>query len=729
MANEKVDRESVPRSTDPPKRELPKPGEEGALIGVCGTQGAGKTVFLTCVYQTSELAVPSHGELTFDRKEVGGARYFANIEAEIRSHGTIPGTKERERVPARLLLRIDDRDSSLSGQRLPIDLVDFAGKYFDLFADLGPSLDTGNLPVEDKRDAHEISAILEHCDGLIILVSAALFNQGSGKPRDNPFPKSVTYLIDDCRRTKRPLALVFSQADTNPELTLEKIETFERVRRFRQQFTASLEEALKGLKPFGTVELLSCYELDLHGPKLQNAEGSIWRPEAGRVFMQVVKAVWPKVRQRLEEHRGAKPSAPKPQPKKPVRLPQPRASWSLPWARSLLAATLLTSLLGGGGFFAHRYYQLQEAVGLVRETSQQVGSGATVSPERIKRLQDARQLEKSGSAPFDTQALQSAFGDLRQSLENRAETYLAKPALTREHQDEITNLLVFEEDRDPAQTPWWSPVVSRKLEARASFLASWNGGGNPGLPQDPVRRIDYLRQQQQLFARLGDEPFRLLLVEAITRQEREHVDSLVQTALGSATTLQTRAEAIRTLLADAQLPADAESRFLLRERLSGELVAAILELDENPRLRSTLGQRLPEAKNAGAKGLQLPNLLLRIAQLPGTWDLSIEPFRQAARARRTVVKNALADLFRGLDTRERTEIWRAMLAQLDAGYLFDRSAMVDGIFPLPQRLESVLRRTPLSASQQAQAEALLLEHPFYYNELLVIELKTLLKAY
>ncbi|MCP5113276.1 MAG: hypothetical protein GY953_20790, partial [bacterium] len=39
-------------------------GSAGALIGICGVTGAGKTVFLTSVFQSIDTVIPDHGLLT-----------------------------------------------------------------------------------------------------------------------------------------------------------------------------------------------------------------------------------------------------------------------------------------------------------------------------------------------------------------------------------------------------------------------------------------------------------------------------------------------------------------------------------------------------------------------------------------------------------------------------------------------------------------------------------------
>ncbi len=123
-----------------------------------------------------------------------------------------------------------------------------------------------------------VDQYFERCHGLILLISSRLFDDEASLPSENPFPRSVGYLIEDCRQRKRPLAIVLSQADADSGLGEEEILRFPRIRRFRRHFTSDLREALAGERPFGIVKLLTCYErLNAAARQRRRLAGRRWR--------------------------------------------------------------------------------------------------------------------------------------------------------------------------------------------------------------------------------------------------------------------------------------------------------------------------------------------------------------------------------------------------------------------------------------------------------------------
>jgi ABC-type dipeptide/oligopeptide/nickel transport system ATPase component len=76
-------------------------GSSQIILGVCGDQGSGKTVFLTCIFRSIGNAVSNN--VSFDRDHVGNASYFARIEADLIKNGPTAGT--RLLFPARIYIK------------------------------------------------------------------------------------------------------------------------------------------------------------------------------------------------------------------------------------------------------------------------------------------------------------------------------------------------------------------------------------------------------------------------------------------------------------------------------------------------------------------------------------------------------------------------------------------------------------------------------------------------
>src|SRR4051812_28867258 len=100
-------------------------------IGVCGESGVGKTVFLTCLFQTLLSAVPEEYVVHYDATNAGNnALYFDSVEDTLRKTGKTDGTPPEALHPITLLVT---PASSRVGATLPplaVDLMDFAGGSF-----------------------------------------------------------------------------------------------------------------------------------------------------------------------------------------------------------------------------------------------------------------------------------------------------------------------------------------------------------------------------------------------------------------------------------------------------------------------------------------------------------------------------------------------------------------------------------------------------------------------
>lgn len=675
----------------------PALGRDGALIGVCGVQGSGKSVFLTCVFQTVDLAAPAKGGMTFDREKFGGARYFGNLEQEIRSKGNLSGT--RERIQARLFFKVDEPKSPFFGRQLPVDLVDFAGKFFELAEDLGPSLSLSDLPEEDKREAQEVSDFLQRCDGLIILISAKLLRRSRSSLGDNPFPASVNFLIEDCRTARRPVALVFSQADSVPELSREKIEEIERVKRFRHQFTSNLRESLhSNALPFGIVELATCYELGPAGlPVVQGSGETIWKSEAAKIFLQVLGAAWPRISTKLESRQKAS-----------------RARFRKRVFGSVVALMLILAAAAAAWQW-NRIKEYRQELNMVNQAAEQVRQVSSVSSQQVA---DLVQLSEDRSQGPMREELSKAFENLGTDLERLKDALLDHPALDAEHIRQLTLLSQFEPMRGHPGSEWWTPNITEIIAGRLACL-----GRLQAAAASRIDKINIIEEQKRNFEALGDPAFRGLLGTTSSELKKTQVDEAARATLNLKSTVRERIQGIRTLVFDQQQPVDAEYRLLLRARLARELVAALFELEENPQVRTLLSEPIPDLKDLRPGSLRLDLVLREIQKLETPWTPSLEPFSQAVQDRQFLVASLLDDLSKGLSYEDRTIIWREIIAEMEEWYIFDLSAeaAVPDVQPLPQLLKAALGTAAHPAQGQQDARDLFLGTSSYERELLEIE--------
>lgn len=278
--------------------------KENILVGVCGAQAAGKTVFLAAIFHTMNGTHASElGDITIDR-DMGGAQHLEDVENEIRATGTSKPTLEPH--VARLLVGRD----SIGGAQTPrgIILFDFAGKYFTSLADLKAARRDA-ADDKTKRDIDQVESYIGKCDAFIVLIDSTQFRQGDQPSATSAFSTSVKWVIDRCAKRRTPVALIFTKKDLNPGLTLEKVRPFPRVIEFEERFSTDPQ----GGQPFGVVAQLSCYTINPHfGGTYQQPDNSIWFPEPGKVFLRVTTVAWAKAIERIQktiDERAAKEEA------------------------------------------------------------------------------------------------------------------------------------------------------------------------------------------------------------------------------------------------------------------------------------------------------------------------------------------------------------------------------------------------------------------------------------
>jgi hypothetical protein len=320
-------------------------------IGVCGEQAAGKTVFLTCVFQTIRSAFTDELVIDFDKKDVGNASYFQEIEDHLITHGPGAGTPRGILKPIRLFVRPYQVRPAAKVANLAVNLVDFAGGHFRAIADQKHADDDD---VEAEKTQREVNEMMENADAFIILINVTEIDPEADAPKRNPFGPAVDGLLTYCREHRKPVGLLFSQVDRVPAFTEAVLQTLPRVRKFQRMFTSDYDEVSRvDGRPFGLVRRVSCFETvkgDLV-PRGQSGDGSVWLREPAEVVMSLLQAVVPGVRDQLRREDEAERAA-KEQQEEEERRERMR-TWAM-WAAVMLSilallALALPSLLATGG--------------------------------------------------------------------------------------------------------------------------------------------------------------------------------------------------------------------------------------------------------------------------------------------------------------------------------------------------------------------------------------------
>lgn len=705
--------------------------ESCALIGVCGVQASGKTVFLTCIYQTLESVIPEQGGLSFDRKEIGGAAHFEEVEATIRREGKTVGTSP-EGALARFFIKVDDPASRHLGH-LPVYLFDFAGMYFETYAD-HTILKSEEITDELRERHRQIAHFIDRCDGLIILISATHFSADRAATY-NPFPNSVKNLIQDCREKKRPLALVVTQPQNNPSFDFAKLMESERIQRFRKHFTGDLRAALNGGdRPFGLVTHLNCYEVDARGRVVQqSADGTIWRPEAARVFLAVLRAAWPAVKARMEAADKKKRDDERAHRRRVYQETQERLRKQERRGRrrrlvSWMAAALVVALVaaaGVGAYFLRERMRLDDAR-FVDATAAKLENRDLdeISPEDIARLPGIR--EPFADRPDKvTPEMRQAFTRFWNSLRGTAEDVLTRPSLDADYEQSLRRLAGFEPSLAGNETSWWNDQVKPLLHARLAYFDA-----RSQTPADPARPAQLTDEHRKRIEALGDQAFADLLTAAAREEKRAWVAKW-EAEIDIGSTVDARLEALNARLAESDLLEDRELQVIAREFLARKLVQAILELEANRLSRPLLAALHSEVGRVSTSlrfdilydELKSTDTLAEYQSLRNQMTQTWPRIVSAPEDRKLQTRLFLGNLFRGLDREESAQIWRAMADAAREGYLFDLApdASVVGIKPFPIRLEQALDGGAPPSTAMRGIEAELIEEPLYGHELHAIE--------
>ncbi len=690
------------------------------VIGVCGEQASGKTVFLTCIFQSIWTAFPDDVIVDFERKEVGNATYFQSIEDSLIAKGPTTGTTDRSLFPARIYIK---PYAPLSGNHhsvLSVDLLDFAGRHFRSMADLKGLLEASESDPEDVKALREVNDTLERADAFVILINSTEIDPLDETPRRNPFSPSVNFMLAHCRAERKPVALLFSQIDQTPRLTEELFRTLPRVQEFERKFTQDQKEATSGGRPFGIVRRISCYETvpgDL-APRRQTLDGSIWRSEPAQVVLELLRAAMPRINERLaREAREAKEA----------RLEQERETQrrrKRQWIVRAAAALGAVAILGGAAF---AWYKRTEGhqVRLLEGVEVKLREGKLASIPAASEVRLGEILAAHRAAPGRTPSgVGAAIAEVESALGAAARRLTGEPLLEAAYGEEIVRLESLVPHFAAAATEPWRPGLLPRLSARREFLSDWFGNAR----KERRVRTGFLDASVRSFLGSGDWAFAKLLAAQSTREKETEVAAW-RARIDADADVTSRLATMQYLLAAAAAERDPELLRLARLELAAQLVVTILKRHENGLLREKL--LVPLAPDLSALGdgdvrfEVLARVLLTCADLEAC-DGRKHTVRSALTEANTIaaswtsgVENLLRSLLLDLPVEQRPEVWGALADALGGAYLFSQREDA-----WPAALRPLAIDIPRSSSAESGATetwiARIARRPLYEGELLYL---------
>ncbi len=629
--------------------------ERNLLIGISGVQAAGKTVFLSAIFHTvNGEEIDDIGDVSFDRTDKGGAQYFEWIENEIREKGQAPPTQQ----PAVAKLLVEGPSLDGAAKETGVILFDFAGRYFTEFADLPAALERAETPAE-RRELQLVNYYLQECDAFIVLVDSQNFKLEEVAGERNPFPPTVVFLRSFCKKNNRPLALVFTKKDLNPDLTFEEIGEFEMVRKVRQLFSDDVEETTR---PFGLVEHLSCYEVDMTDDVIeQSADATIWRSEPKEVFIKILRAAWPRV---IAKHEAID------RKREQATLREQEVQRSKTIKRMLIAALLLLVLsipfLWGQ---ASDYLKLREAVTVGTEVSSSLERNAPnlISPNDLAKLQ---WLSQQGTS----EERSVLFRRLRRELQDFLAIVPTTHPVTGDDSVATQRVLKL---RDLLGMNSSSEI--QMLQERSRYTAQLAAASTP---EDKLRIV---RDTLQTIAALGDLAFQEALEIEAANLRKEVGRNLVQQGYGEST-LEDRVRFVRLGLRNLETGADSLMTLTARGEYGRFLGSSLAGLQERERLVHLIRTAAPKLA-----GLIVPEfesravLEYKLVRAEIVATISLEDARtlhsqiassveELVAGREESTKRLLAatleDLFRGLTADGRRDVWTALLDGVESEYFF-----------------------------------------------------------
>lgn len=655
------------------------------VIAVCGEQSSGKTVFLTCIFQSVWTAFPNDVVIDFNRKEIGNASYFQAIEDALISRGPAPGTTDRALFPARIYIKPYEPLPGPPRSMLSVDILDFAGRHFRSIADLKHLLDESGGDPEETKALREVNDTLERADAFVILINSREIDPINLSPKRNPFSPSVNFILGHCRSERKPLALLFSQIDQTPLLTDDVLQSIPRVKRFRADFTDDLQEASSpNGRPFGVVRRISCYETleDDLTPKSQDAGGNIWRAEPAEIILDLIRASMPAVKQRLLDAAAAQQKDR--DDSALIQQRKTRRNWTL-------AAAALIVLLLVAGVVAYYTYQRDEGrqVSLIEDITTRVSKGdlVSISPAAEAGLDEI--LATLQASPRDSHArLRSAVRGLESVFGVTGQRFATSPLLDAGYGANIARFEALTPHFQSDDSAVWRQTLVPLFTARKEFLTEWFGNTRGG-----HERTRYLDAAAKQFASAGDPAFSEVLSTQSTREKESEIAGW-QAAIDVDPDVGPRLATIQNLLAVALQNGDPEFIRLARKALAGHVIRTLLKRSENGILREQLLTPLvPDLARFGDGDVRFDVLARDLLNCSTQEQCETRKSVAAAAANvvtgstestRSAIENLMRSLLLDLSREGRREIWHSIAAALAASYLFSGrgDAWPEGVAPL-----------------------------------------------
>jgi len=693
---ENLSTEAISEAGSRPK--LHTPPAPGALVAVCGEPAAGKTVFLTCVFRTIDLAVKQDDLLvTFDR-EFGGASYFRQVEEEIATTGTIQGTQATTFQPCRLKIELRDALPAPLGNRLLIDLRDFAGRHFRAYAD--PREAMRETVEESARQVYgAVDTSLAKADAVIILIPSTDLDPYRPAGRVDPFTPSVVALINHCREYRVPIALLVSQADLVTSVTDEYVNTLPRVVNFKNKFTSDREEFQRGGRPFGLVRTVSCYSVDKNRlPVRLTDDGRFWREEPAETVLDLLRVALPQIRRKIEHHAHAEAKALKEEEDRRRReestQAQRRRRATAGW---FLAAFVLISIaLGIYRYEIHKATQRRISVLRTATESVQQGHLDALSGEGLIEIERVIREGGGNDNEENEEDVTLAVRKLQNIITRATTRLLENPSLTKKHKQDIVLLLGLTGTLIEPRETQWAESVKPVLRHRDDFLSTWLES-----KLDPRTKLSRLDLAAKEAATLDDSPFSQILQAAMIEARRDVIHEWQQeiesARVGSSKRLSYIRELIPTVVQEKDLPLRTDGLSFL----GSKLVWAIMDREDSSRLEDTLIQLEASLKppQGGKLRFDIVAEFVHSCDERERCDATVRTLQELRRttileveSRRWLVEISLRELLDLLSPSEQKHVWESIARELEASYLFgsEPQSWPKGLLPLGQRLGRAL---------------------------------------
>jgi hypothetical protein len=655
------------------------------VIAVCGEQSSGKTVFLTCIFQSVWTAFKNDVVIDFDRKEIGNASYFQAIEDALIARGPAPGTTDRALFPARIYVKPYESLPGPPRSKLSVDILDFAGRHFRSIADLKHLLDESGGDADETKALREVNDTLERADAFVILINSREIDPINLSPKRNPFGPSVNFILSHCRSERKPLALLFSQIDQTPLLTEDVLRSIPRVQRFKADFTDDLREASSSNgRPFGIVRRISCYETleDDLTPRSQDAGGNIWRPEPAEIILDLIRATMPAIKQRLADAATAQQRVR--DDAALAQLRKTRRQWAFA-AAALLVALIVAVIV------AVQMYQRSERrqVSFVEGITARVREGnlVSISPAVDTALNETLGMARAGTGDSHA-AVRSAVRDLESAFGETGQRFAASPLLDAGYGANIARFVALTPHFDSGVSAEWRQKLVPLFTARNEVLVEWFGNARQG-----HERTRYLDATAKRFSIAGDRAFSDLLSRQSTR-EKENEIAAWQARIDADPDVGPRLVTIQNLLAIALQDEDPEFTLLARKALAGHVMRTLLKRSENGILRdqllTPLVPDLARFRDGDVRFDVLARDLLNCStkeeceNRKSIVEAVVNAATSSTESSGSAVENLLRSLLLDLPREERREVWNSIAVALAESYFFSSrgDAWPDGVAPL-----------------------------------------------